>query len=590
MIQSPTPLLVWGAVAVLGTLTVLAWRQRPRPGATPFALMLLASTWWVGASAVNLYLADPTASLALLRIEWAGIVFAPVGWFLFAVEYTGRERYVTGRTALALCVLPVAVLAVAMSPALRPFLYDGLDPAAFAGLTVFEERYGPVATVFFAYAYVLIGAGTARILSLAVGRVSYWRQVVMLLLVIVPPSLASAVYVFDVGPATPIDPTPFAQILSGGAGLVALTRFQVLDTVPVSRHTARTSLIDTMRAGAVVVDGRDRVVELNDRAARLLDVDRTSAAGADAAAVVPDYGRVTATSGERATLSLTVDGDERTVEVAVAPRRGDDGPARVFTFRDVTERRRRLERLSVLNRVLRHNLRNEMNVVYGYADRIESDETSADVAADRIKDKAMELVELGDRAREVDEILETDRDPERVGLERTLDWERERVARERPDTTATADPPDDPVDCPAALDTVLRIAVETLLNHADDDPTVRIGATVADGVARIEVRADGATVPEHERTVVAGGAETALDHGNGLGLWLSKWGVEALDGSLSVERDRLLLTVPCEPAGPDGADGTGVDRSDETPGAAAADGGDRVDESGGTTGGEPAGR
>lgn len=536
MIQSPTPLLVWGAVAVLGTLTVLAWRQRPRPGATPFALMLLASTWWVGASAVNLYLADPTASLALLRIEWAGIVFAPVGWFLFAVEYTGRERYVTGRTALALCVLPVAVLAVAMSPALRPFLYDGLDPAAFAGLTVFEERYGPVATVFFAYAYVLIGAGTARILSLAVGRVSYWRQVVMLLLVIVPPSLASAVYVFDVGPATPIDPTPFAQILSGGAGLVALTRFQVLDTVPVSRHTARTSLIDTMRAGAVVVDGRDRVVELNDRAARLLDVDRTSAAGADAAAVVPDYGRVTATSGERATLSLTVDGDERTVEVAVAPRRGDDGPARVFTFRDVTERRRRLERLSVLNRVLRHNLQNDTSVIITRAQLLAAEAPEHQDTVDAIVETAEGLVAHSEKARRLETVMaNAGAPPVQLDIVNVVQSLCAEYGREYPEVTVETDLPERaPVSVVQGIEFGIESLVENAFEFADgDDQTVAVTVTLDDDRVHVTVQDSGPGIPEHEREVLDQPQETSLEHGSGIGLWLAHWAVVKSGGGLS---------------------------------------------------------
>ena len=45
--------------------------------------------------------------------------------------------------------------------------------------------------------------------------------------------------------------------------------------------------------------------------------------------------------------------------------RGTDG-----VLKDITERRRREQRMEVMDRILRHNLRNEMNVVRGRAEMI----------------------------------------------------------------------------------------------------------------------------------------------------------------------------------------------------------------------------
>jgi signal transduction histidine kinase len=59
--------------------------------------------------------------------------------------------------------------------------------------------------------------------------------------------------------------------------------------------------------------------------------------------------------------------------------------------------------------------------------------------------------------------------------------------------------------------------------------------------------------------VLASGTETAIQHGSGLGLWVVKWGVELVGGSVQFESrrptgTRVILTIPTldrEPSEPD---------------------------------------
>ncbi|MFB6073452.1 MAG: histidine kinase N-terminal 7TM domain-containing protein [Haloarculaceae archaeon] len=555
--------LLWGAVVGLAVLTVLVWRQRPRPGATALALTLLAATWWVAAETGTMFVATGSLGVVLLKIQWAGVAFAPVGWFVFALRYTGRDEYVTPRTVLSLSAFPVATVLFAMTNSAHHLLYASLDPVAYADLTVFAKTYGPVALAFFAYAYLLLAAGAGLILRLAAGRVRYREQVAVLLAMVLAPAGGGLADLLGLGPTRLVDPTPFTFLFTGLAGLAALTRFEVFEAVPVSPRAARSSLIEAMETGAVVVDGAGRVVELNGRAATILGVEREAVLGADAASLLPEYERVAADCDERETLEFPVDGESRVFEVGVAESETEHlGDGRVLTFHDVTERQRRLQRLDVLNRVLRHNLRNEMNVVYGYADHIESegDPRDADAIAGRIKDKAMEMVELGNRARAIDEVLRADRsDPTVVPVTTVLDWERDRLTDR--DLAVAVDADGVEAACDATLGTVLKIAVETVLEHTTADrPAVRFAATVDGETARIEVTADGTSIPERERRVIAAGEETKLKHGSGLGLWLSNWGVQALGGTLEVSDDALVVSVPCDtsPAAPSDTAGSSM--------------------------------
>jgi signal transduction histidine kinase len=72
----------------------------------------------------------------------------------------------------------------------------------------------------------------------------------------------------------------------------------------------------------------------------------------------------------------------------------------VLRFRDVTDRHMYQQRLKVANRVLRHNLRNRMNVISGWADEvIESGDRETAAAGRRIAETAAELTQLGEQVR-----------------------------------------------------------------------------------------------------------------------------------------------------------------------------------------------
>jgi PAS domain S-box-containing protein len=78
---------------------------------------------------------------------------------------------------------------------------------------------------------------------------------------------------------------------------------------------------------------------------------------------------------QRETALVTADGEKIPYQLNGAPLTDSDGDVigLVGTGRDVSDRVRREERLSVLDRVLRHNLRNLSSVLLAHADALEAD-------------------------------------------------------------------------------------------------------------------------------------------------------------------------------------------------------------------------
>ncbi|MFC7172814.1 PAS domain S-box protein [Haloplanus litoreus] len=118
-------------------------------------------------------------------------------------------------------------------------------------------------------------------------------------------------------------------------------------------------------------------------------------------------------------INYRVDGTPFWSQVRLSPVDAEDGTiSHYLGFQtDVTERKRTEQLIRLLNRVLRHNLRNDMNVVSGTGRLLrEGDVEPADLATlgERIERTADRLVSLSEQARELERNARRERDPTRL--------------------------------------------------------------------------------------------------------------------------------------------------------------------------------
>ena len=213
-------------------------------------------------------------------------------------------------------------------------------------------------------------------------------------------------------------------------------------------------------------------------------------------------------------------------------------------------------KLAVLNRVLRHNLRNEATVMLGHAEHIaDTAESEGVVGSAETLQKHVQIV--GELAEEADTVMKV-YDRRGGGLEdRAVRSDAEHavsaVADEHPDAGFSIDVPEglqarsDP-----ALPDALEELVENGVVHGADEPEVEVTAAREDDWVAIEIRDNGPGIPEEEYQVVTGDTEiTQLTHGSGLGLWVAQAVVDAVDGRLDFgvpEEGGTVVTLRLPPA------------------------------------------
>ncbi|GAA0506691.1 PAS domain S-box-containing protein [Halorubrum aquaticum] len=231
-------------------------------------------------------------------------------------------------------------------------------------------------------------------------------------------------------------------------------------------------------------------------------------------------------------------GDWRTFETTIEPLFENAADEVVITATDVTEGRRHEQRLQVLNRVLRHDLKNDANVIGGYADLLRDHvDGEGREHLDVIDRKVETLTHLSDQAREIDVALHDDFDRAEIDLASLLPRLCDSLEAAFPDASVSLSAPEEAV---VSADELLESAVRNVLENAvvhHDGSVANIEVRVAvdrDGY-RVEIADDGPGIPPVERTVFSEGRETPLEHASGLGLWLVHWIVTGSGGELAIE-------------------------------------------------------
>jgi PAS domain S-box-containing protein len=232
-------------------------------------------------------------------------------------------------------------------------------------------------------------------------------------------------------------------------------------------------------------------------------------------------------------------------------------------YTDVTEQKRRRKRLEILNRVLRHDLRNGMNVIGGCADLL-ADRVDGESAArvETIRERATELTSLAEKSRTVERTLNRDgADTRPIDIAALAERATTRLENAEPSVEIERSIPERaPASGGEYLETAFEQLLENAIEHHDGDPTVEVTVRdrPTDDLVTLSVADDGPGIPPEERELLREEREiTQLRHTNGLGLWLVNWTVSQSGGRLSIvdnEPRGTVVTLDLPRVGSDATD------------------------------------
>ena len=236
------------------TVTLTAWRRRLAPGATGLALFALSNAAWAFAYAIRWCVAEPAAQRFWLNATYLGVIAGPFSIIVFTLQFTHRAHLLTRRNLFLLAIEPVLTLLL--------LLTDGMHGLFFGGFVSSGKIFngGPWfwINVVYSYSAYLLMMGLIVWEYLRASHL-YRRQTGSVLTGMLLPWVANIFTFAGLVPLTDLDITPFIFIISGLLFDFGLFRYRLLDIVPV----AHDRLIENLPDGVIVLDIRERIVEMN---------------------------------------------------------------------------------------------------------------------------------------------------------------------------------------------------------------------------------------------------------------------------------------------------------------------------------------
>ena len=504
-------------------------------------------------------------------IDFPGVVFstaavvgvtAPLA-LVFALQYTGRTRRPGRRLAAVIGGELFGVVVWFVAVWTRP------DSVLRVVSNLWWALLSFVFTVVAVYTLATTVDGRVLDTTVAVGLLvpvvavnTTWRFMVVVSTFLDRPAVAICVAL-----------VPVVSLLAAG---FLFTRRDPFGTLPATRRIGRQAAIRETDDLVVVADDDDTVVETNAAANAVVD------ATVGTPTVAGLLGAPTDELASAETVALP-DGRDYDPQVSRLSDHRDRSLGAVISLRDVTAREAREQRLSVLNRVLRHNVRNQMDVVRAHAEALDGDHAAA------ITETVDTVAKLGRDARTVDRLVSASEvGPVRLdeivddvvceycgataGTEHAdsvvvqstdvADGDTGATATDEGDQTVVADgvgevtvttsvPAATVVTDERALEVALDSAVANAVEYANSRVEINCrpsadGESGGDGYV-LSVADDGPGLPDSEQAALDIDRETQLEHATGLGLWKLRWAVDAFDGSVAVATDdgtTVSVTVP----------------------------------------------
>lgn len=215
----------------------------------------------------------------------------------------------------------------------------------------------------------------------------------------------------------------------------------------------------------------------------------------------------------------------------------------LVAIRDRTELIEQTNVNDLYTRVLRHDVRNELNLVLGYARMIAEgggDDDDERAWAERIRESTRRVLRTTETARDLDRSLTASSEIRAIDLAEVVEPIVDDYRELFPAATITADLPETPARVGPSIAVAIENLIDNAIRHNDGEDArvdVRLETTIerGDRWTELVVADDGPGIPRAEREVLIEGTESPLQHGSGLGLWLVYWLVRKSNGELLYE-------------------------------------------------------
>ncbi|RJX48314.1 sensor histidine kinase [Halonotius pteroides] len=296
------------------------------------------------------------------------------------------------------------------------------------------------------------------------------------------------------------------------------------------------------------------ILAANETMARAFNTTTDELVGQELSSILPeDVAENRRTQGQRAITAGSVVTFQDSIglrhfhNIVVPLETGSEENSVQIVTREITlqkhneeELRRKKEELTFINRIVSHDIKNDVNVISGWAGVLtdHTDPTAIEMV-ERIKNTSDHIAELAQIAKDFVDSIEgtTDVDLEAIDLGDTVDTEVSKLRSKHDTVSITVDDIDAVVRANELLSSVIANVLTNAIRHNDTGNTeIEITADRTATAIVVRIADNGPGVPDSEKEAVfEKGRKGADSPGSGIGLYLVSKLVDQYNGRIWVE-------------------------------------------------------
>ncbi len=369
--------------AVISTLLAIkaykAFKYRRMCFSKYFVLIMLSMSLWSVNYAFEVGFMDIELKYLFARLEYIGMAFAPVAWFLFASEYSGVCKGFIRKYQKVFFIMPLIIILLMLTNSFHRMYFLGYYLDISRGFPLLVLIHGPFFWAFCIYSFILIFLGIFFFFNQFVHLTAPYRaQAAIALTAACIPVLGNILHLADIGPFAFLDPTPFAFTITGLVLFWGVMQHEFLNIIPIARE----NVIESMSDGYIVVDLADSIVDINQAALEVAGKTKKEVLGKNLNELFGDDVEMPQNESHEGyfhkEISLKSGFETKFFTLSVNPlMTKDDAEGRLIMMHDTTETSRYQEalkqankKINLMSNITRHDILNQVNVLSGYTELI----------------------------------------------------------------------------------------------------------------------------------------------------------------------------------------------------------------------------
>ncbi|NMC76845.1 MAG: PAS domain S-box protein, partial [Candidatus Methanofastidiosa archaeon] len=371
------PLLLSSIVSAI--VIYLLLKRKPSPGSRCLIVCMACAFLWALSDLFNLGSLTLSSKLFWDNVSYIAIVIFPIAWIFFVLEYSGKPKNLNKILIIFTSCFSFFTLLAVWTNQYHHLFRNEIFLTEVSGVIVFGKTYGPLFWLFIVYFYLLMIIGVTMLfqsfnLSNSINR----KQKITFILAIFGTWAASLLHISKII-VSPVDFTSISFSIMGVILLIGITKYQLLDIVPV----AYTNVFKNMGDGIIVLGRLNQIIEINPCMEEIIGIENNRACGKKIDQILENWPELKKEyiklSSKTYPVKTTLKKGKKTYELNIS----NIFDSRNFligyliTLHDITYRKRIEDKLvesnkqidglndtlQIVNKILRHDLLNKLAVM-----------------------------------------------------------------------------------------------------------------------------------------------------------------------------------------------------------------------------------